>query len=89
MADFKCPYARQTGGGLIQCGKPVKAAAPPPKKGKGKKKGASEAPQTETYTTCGHQRYCPMKKKIILTEQAVTCPRRREEPNRENTVSDH
>ena len=56
MADFKCPFARQTGGGLIQCGKPVKAAAPPPKKGKGKKKGAGEAPQTETYTTCGHQR---------------------------------
>lgn len=70
MAELTCPYAKREGqNGLFYCMKPVEAA--PKKTAKGKKKAAENAP-----LTCGHQRYCPQRKRCILTEQAATCPKR-------------
>ena len=72
MAEITCPYAKREGqNGLFYCMKP---AAPAPKKAsKSKKKVAEEAP-----LTCGHQRYCPQRKRCILTEQAAICPKRKD-----------
>lgn len=79
MADFTCPYAKQTGsGGIIVCTKPQKET-PPTKQSKGKKKAAqTEQAKPAAPQTCGHQRYCPQKRKCILTEQAAICPLRKD-----------
>ena len=89
MAEITCPYAKRTGqNGLFYCMKPTDAA--PKKAAKGKKKAeekteeqAATAPvelrkgKTEPVT-CGHQRYCPAKRKCVLTEQAAICPKRKD-----------
>ena len=79
MADFKCPFAVATGTtGLYKC---TKQTAEKPPAAKGKKKGAANTaanpPQTGPQY-CGHQRYCPTRKRCILTEQAAKCPKREE-----------
>lgn len=75
MAEMTCPYAKREGqNGLFYCMKPTEAA--PKKAAKGKKKAAEDA-QTAPLT-CGHQRYCPQRKKCVLTEQAAICPKRKE-----------
>lgn len=78
MADISCPYAKQTGvGGIFRCTKADKEA--PPKTAKGKKKPQTQPQQQKAeLPPCGHQRYCPQQKRCILTEQAATCPKRKE-----------
>lgn len=76
MAEITCPYAKRKGqNGLFYCMKPTGAA--PKKAAKGKKKAAAE-PQTAEPVTCGHQRYCPAKRRCVLTEQAAICPKRKD-----------
>ena len=76
MTEMTCPYAKRTGqNGLFYC---MKQETPAPKKAaKGKKKIAEE-PHTADPVTCGHQRYCPMKQRCVLTEQAAICPKRKD-----------
>ena len=75
MAEMTCPYAKRTGqNGLFYCTKPTESA--PQKTAKGKKKAAEE-PQSVEPVTCGHQRYCPAKRKCVLTDQAAICPKRK------------
>ena len=89
MAEITCPYAKRTGqNGLFYCMKPTEAE--PKKAAKGKKKNAEKTgeriaaapaePRNDKIetVTCGHQRYCPAKRRCVLTEQAAICPKRKE-----------